>query len=364
MNASAGMQQLIFVYPGDLSASTGGYAYNRHIIHGLKDLGWQLDLISLGDGYPFPTATQVEQARKIFLNCAKGAPIVIDGLALGALPDLAAELAKRHPVIALIHHPLAFESGLSETQKIALQHSEAEALKHVSRVIANSPATARDLTQHYGVPPNMIEVVLPGTARTQRLNAKAHSEGSSPKSVHLLSVGSIIPRKGFDCLMAALHSLADLPWTLSIAGDTSRNRFAHEQLLSDIDRFHFADRVRVLGAISDAELELLYASADVFVLASRFEGYGMVFAEAMAHGLPIVATTGGAIPDTVPPEAGVLVAPGDIAALSMALRDLILDEPQRSRLSSGALDAAARLPTWDQSVQQFAASVRRATPLG
>jgi glycosyltransferase involved in cell wall biosynthesis len=209
----------------------------------------------------------------------------------------------------------------------------------------------------------MIEIVMPGTERTHRLKAKVHSEGSSSKGVRLLSVGSIIPRKGFDCLMEALHSLADLPWTLSIVGDTSRNRFAYEQLLSDIDRFHFADRVRVLGAISDAELEQLYASADVFVLASHFEGYGMVFAEAMAHGLPIVATTGGAIPDTVPPEAGVLVAPGDIAALGNALKDLILDAPCRARLSRGAFEASARLPTWDQSVQQFATIVCRTTLL-
>jgi glycosyltransferase involved in cell wall biosynthesis len=358
------MQQLIFVYPGDLSAPTGGYAYDRHIIHGLKCLGWQLDLISLGDGYPFPTAIQVEQARKTFLSCAKGVPIVIDGLALGALPGLAAELAMHHPLIALIHHPLAFESGLSETQKIALQQSEAEALKHVSQVIANSPTTARDLTQYYGTSRDLIEVVMPGTERVHRPKPKVNGVGSPSNGVHLLSVGSIIPRKGFDCLMEALYPLTDLPWTLSIAGDTSRNPLAYKQLLDDIERFHFADRVRVLGAISEAELERLYASADIFVLASRFEGYGMVYAEAMTHGLPIVATTGGAIPDTVPPEAGVLVAPGDVAALSMALRDLILDAPCRARLSCGALEAAARLPTWDQSVQQFAASVRRVTPLG
>ncbi len=363
MIASAGMQQLVFVYPGDLSAPTGGYVYNRHIIHGLKDLGWELELISLGGGYPFPTADQVDQARTALLGCAKGVPIVIDGLALGALPELAAELAKRHPVIALIHHPLAFESGLSEAQKIALQHSESDALKHVSRVIANSPATARDLSQYYGVSQDMIEIVMPGAERTHRLKAKVHSEGSSSNGVRLLSVGSIIPRKGFDCLMEALHSLADLPWILSIVGDTSRNRFAYEQLLSDIDRFHFVDRVRVLGAISDGELERLYASADVFVLASHFEGYGMVFAEAMAHGLPIVATTGGAIPDTVPHEGGILVEPGDADAFGAALRDLIHDASRRTRLSSGALEVAARLPTWDQSIQQFADIVRRASPL-
>jgi glycosyltransferase involved in cell wall biosynthesis len=204
---------------------------------------------------------------------------------------------------------------------------------------------------------------MPGTERTHRLKPKVESVGKTRNSVHLLSVGSIIPRKGFDCLMEALHSISDLPWSLSIAGDTSRNRAAYEQLLVDIDRFHFAERVRVLGAISDAELELLYDGADVFVLASHFEGYGMVYAEAMAHGLPIVATTGGAISDTVPPEAGVLVAPGDIAALGIALKDLILDAPLRARLSCGALEAAARLPTWDQSVQQFTAIVCRTTLL-
>lgn len=362
MILGAGMQQLIFVYPGDLSAPTGGYAYDRQMINGLKRLGWELELISLGDGYPFPTVAQVERARKALLGRTKGVPIAIDGLALGALPELAAELAKRHPIIAIIHHPLAFEFGLSEAQKRALQRSETEALRHVSQVIANSSTTARDLTQFYGVSPDTIEVVMPGTERTHRLKAKVQGVDRARNGIHLLSVGSIIPRKGFDCLMEALHYVSDLPWSLSIAGDTSRNRVAYEQLLADIDRFHFAERVRVLGAISDAELELLYDSADVFVLASRFEGYGMVYAEAMAHGLPIVATTGGAIPDTVPPEAGVLVAPGDVVALSIALKDLILDAPHRACLSRGAFEAAGHLPTWDQSIQQFAEIVRRVTP--
>ena len=363
MISSAGMQQLIFVYPGDLSAPTGGYAYDRQIIHGLKRLGWELELISLGDGYPFPTVAQVERARKALLGRTKGVPIAIDGLALGALPELAAELAEHHPIIAIIHHPLAFEFGLSEAQKRALQRSETEALRHVSQIVANSSTTARDLTQFYGVSPDTIGVVMPGTERTHRLKPKVESVGKTRNSVHLLSVGSIIPRKGFDCLMEALHSISDLPWSLSIAGDTSRNRAAYEQLLVDIDRFHFAERVRVLGAISDAELELLYDGADVFVLASHFEGYGMVYAEAMAHGLPIVATSCGAISDTVPPEAGVLVAPGDIAALGNALKDLILDAPCRARLSRGAFEASARLPTWDQSVQQFATIVCRTTLL-
>jgi glycosyltransferase involved in cell wall biosynthesis len=108
------------------------------------------------------------------------------------------------------------------------------------------------------------------------------------------------------------------------------------------------------AALSNQELDVLYANADVFVLPSLFEGYGMVFAEAMSYGLPIIATTGRAIPDTVPPEAGLLVPPGDIPNLTAALKTLIQDSSYRSRLSDGALQAASKQPTWDHASQQFA----------
>jgi glycosyltransferase involved in cell wall biosynthesis len=133
-------------------------------------------------------------------------------------------------------------------------------------------------------------------------------------------------------------------------------------LIGDITRFGFEGRVQVLGAVSDSELISLYTQADVFVLASLFEGYGMVYAEAMAYGLPIIATTGGAIPDTVPSEAGLLVRPGDVPALTLALKKVIEDASYRAHLSSGAFRAAAHQPTWDEAVQQFALALRRFTP--
>lgn len=353
------MQQLIFVYPGDLDSPTGGYAYDRRIIHGLRGLGWQMQLIGLGDGYPFPSSAQLEKAEQLLLSLTPGVPMVVDGLALGALPSLAAGIAKRHPLIALVHHPLAFELGLSDSQIALLRQSETEALHHTSKVIANSPATARDLNRHYGVPLNKIDVVLPGTDRIYALAAKTQGNSGSPNEVLLLSVGSIIPRKGFHHLIEALAPLADLPWTLTIAGDTTRHPSAYEDLMTDINRFHLENRVKVLGAVSNEALEGLYSQADVFVLASLFEGYGMVFAEAMAYGLPIIATTGGAIPDTVPSEAGLLVSPGDVPALTLALKTVIDDAPYRACLSSGALQAAAQQPTWDQAVQRFASALSR-----
>ena len=358
----SGMQQLIFVYPGDLHSPTGGYAYDRRIIAGLKSLGWEIELIGLGEGYPFPNLAQVEEAKAQLQGLTAGVPMVIDGLALGALPEVAACVADHHPLIALIHHPLAFEFGLSEEQAALLKQSETEALRHASGVIANSPATARDLNRHYGVPMDRIGVVLPGTDCVSRTEPKRKSSVGASNGVHLLSVGSIIPRKGFPDLIAALAPLADLPWTLSIAGDTTRNAAAFAQLIGEIRRFGFEGRVEVLGAVSDSELISLYTEADTFVLASLFEGYGMVYAEAMAYGLPIIATRGGAIPDTVPSEAGLLVHPGDIPALTLALKTIIEDAPYRARLSSGALRAAAQQPTWDQAAEQFAVALGRFTP--
>jgi glycosyltransferase involved in cell wall biosynthesis len=111
--------------------------------------------------------------------------------------------------------------------------------------------------------------------------------------------------------------------------------------------------------VNNEKLESLYTQADAFVLASLFEGYGMVYAEAMAYGLPIIATTGGAIPDTVPSNAGLLVGPGDVLALTLALKTVIEDAPYRARLSSGALRAAAKQPTWEQAVQRFASVLSR-----
>jgi glycosyltransferase involved in cell wall biosynthesis len=96
-----------------------------------------------------------------------------------------------------------------------------------------------------------------------------------------------------------------------------------------------------------------YARASLFVLPSYLEGYGMALAEAIAHGLPVVSTTAGAIPDTVPATASRLVPPGDVDALANALAELIRDEKARRALERGARAAAAAVPTWVQSAEKF-----------
>ena len=120
----------------------------------------------------------------------------------------------------------------------------------------------------------------------------------------------------------------------------------------EIARLGLADRVSLLGAVTSDQLAPLYASADLFVLPSRFEGYGMAYTEAIAHGVPVVGTTAGAIPDTVPASAGVLVAPDDIEALAAALQRLMENPADRERLAAGA--RAAIFPSWPEQAALFA----------
>ncbi len=302
-------------------------------------------------GFPWPTNETRSAAQARLFAVPAGRVIVIDGLAFGVLPEAASQFCSRNPLIALVHHPLAMESGLSAGQSDLLRASERAALAATSHVIVTSTATARYLVADYAVPAERITVACPGT------DPAPMAQGSQDSIVRLLSIGAIVPRKGFDVLIAALATLIDLPWHLAIAGDRSRDPETAAQLDADIRRHSLGGRVTVHGAVSPERLAELYAGADLFVLASRFEGYGMAYAEAMAHGLPIVGTNTGAIPDTVPADVGVLVAPDDPEALALALRKVIENPDGRRRLGTSARAAASRLPTWQESAKLFARAI-------
>jgi glycosyltransferase involved in cell wall biosynthesis len=337
-----------FAVPGDLATPTGGYAYDRRMIDELSRLGWRIDVLNLGEGFPWPDEATRTAAQTQLLAMPAGSIIVVDGLALGVLPEAVSRLAGRNPLLALVHHPLALESGLSIQQADALRASERTALAAVQGIVVTSAATARLVASDYNVPAERITIVRPGSDQAR------FAQGGQEGVVRLLSVGAVVPRKGFDVLIAALATLTDLPWRLTIAGDRTRDRDAVAQLDSDIARHALEHRIATPGAVSPQCLAALYAKADVFILASHFEGYGMAYAEAVAHGLPVIGTSAGAIPDTVPPDAGLLVAPGDTLAFASALRRLITDADLRRRLAGAARAAAVKLPTWQQSAQVFA----------
>jgi glycosyltransferase involved in cell wall biosynthesis len=341
---------LAFAVPGDLATPTGGYGYDRRIIQELRELGWQVDVADIGDDFPFPGTAERATALAILSAVPAGCPIVLDGLAFGALPEAGA-LRCRTPLIALVHQPLALDPGLDTMQADTFRETERAALAAAARVVVTSEATARILIADYSVKSQRISVVRPGN------DPVPPALGSNDAVVRLLSIGSVVPGKGYDLLIAAIATIADLPWQLTIAGDRTRSLAAAARLDADISAHGLDDRVAVLGAVPPERIIELYLASDVFVLASRFEGYGMALAEAIAHGLPVVSTMAGAVPDTVPAGTGLLVPPDDVAALAQALRRLISDRAERQRLAMNARAAAAQLPTWQDSARLFAGAI-------
>jgi glycosyltransferase involved in cell wall biosynthesis len=273
-------------------------------------------------------------------------PIVIDGLAFGVLPELAERMRESHRLVALVHHPLALETGLSADEAVFLRASEQRALTCASHVIATSAATMSILAQDFQVPVERMSVVEPGT------DMAAFAPHQPGDAIALLSVGAVVPRKGYDVLVAALDQIRELRWRLLIAGDCTRSMATTGELQTQIERLGFGDRIDMRGALSPEQVAVLYSSSDIFVLASRFEGYGMAFTEALAHGLPVVGTTVGAAVQNVPQDAGVLVPVDNADALASALRHLMENPQERERLAAGA--RAVTFPSWREQAERFA----------
>ena len=348
------MKQVVFAVPGDLSTPTGGYVYDRRIVAELPKSGWQVDVLDIGTSFPRASDAELAAAHAQLAALPAGRLIVVDGLAFGVMADSAQALHRSHKLVALVHHPLALETGLEESEADKFRTSERQALSFVCRIITTSATTARILAQEFGVPQQKLSVVLPGN---DRVPLAARPGG---KTVNLLAVGSIVPRKGYDVLIAALGQIPDLPWRLVIAGDPSRSPATAAALQAQIASLHLTGRVDSVGVVSSARLASLYAAADLFVLPSHYEGFGMAYTEAIAHGVPVVGTTAGAIPEAVPRGAGVLVPPDNVGELTSTLMRLIEDPAELARLAAGARAAAAALSTWDDAGRQFSQALDQA----
>jgi glycosyltransferase involved in cell wall biosynthesis len=345
---SRARRRLVLAYPGDLETRTGGYVYDRRLALELEARGWEVRRLSLPAGFPFPSAAELAATDAAFAELPAAGTVLVDGLALGAMPDLAARMRGRLDLVALVHHPLCLETGLDEERAAALAASERAALASARAVVVTSPSTAASVRDLLGVPAGRVTVAVPGTDRAPA----ARGSGGG----RIVCVGTVTPRKGHLVLVEAMAGLADLDWELLCAGSTERDPAAAAAVRARVEALGLRGRVRLLGELAPAEVADLYDRADLCVSASFHEGYGMALAEALARGLPVVAAAGGAVAETVPPAAGLLVPTGDAGALRSALRRFLSEPGLAARLRAGALAARRDLPSWADT----AARVERA----
>jgi glycosyltransferase involved in cell wall biosynthesis len=349
--------ELHLLVPGALDQLTGGYVYDAHMVAGLRELGWRVEVHNLAGRFPGPDAAATAAMNATLESLPDGSRVLIDGLAMGGLPAPIEAHGARLRILSLVHHPLAEETGLSEAERHSFMDRERRALRHCVGVLVSSDYTAQGL-EGYDVPASRIRAVLPGT------EPASPAEGPGPgEPPVLLCVASVTPRKGHDVLVSALARVSDLPWTCTCVGGLDRDPAHADSVLRQVAEAGLGHRIDFIGERHADQLRDLYRGASIFVLASHYEGYGMALAEALAHGLPVVSTTGGAIPYTVPEDVGILVGPGDVSAFASALRHVLTPSTTaRADLAAAARRHASGLPNWRDAALAFAAAIQELAP--
>jgi len=347
--------ELTLIVPGDPAQRTGGYLYDARIVSELKAQGWSVEVIGLDGQFPIVDSKAREHMDHTLENLPEGARVVIDGLALGGLPEVIKAHANRLDLTALVHHPVTDETGLSQALQIRLLISEREALDACRRVIVTSPFTARrlrelDLCRR---DPVVIEPGVDLAELAEAVTGRLQGRETDPAE-QLLCVASLTPRKGQDLLVQALARLSDRQWHCALAGSDQRDPKFASQVKDLIREYGLEDRVELTGELDEHQLRARYQQASVCVLPSHYEGYGMVVTEALARGLPLLATTGGALADTVPSQAALKIPPGDVDALYVALERWLDDPALRQRLTRQAVAARDHLAEWSQTGKCFA----------
>jgi hypothetical protein len=329
-----------FAIPGDIDQKTGGFIYEKNLLHALRAQGRRVAHVVLPAGFPHPTAAETAAAAAALAALPPDEPLILDGLVYGGLPT-AALASVRAPLVAMIHHPVGLETGLPADRARALLQQEAANLALAAHVVVPSPHTRRILVADFGVAEGLVSIAPPGFAAPDPVRAPVDPP-------LLLAVGLIAARKGHDVLIEALAQVADLRWQAQIVGGTHDVQVL-AALSAQAARRGLGPRLLFRGRMDEAELARLYRQATLFALATRYEGYGMVFGEALLHGLPIVACAAGAVPETVPPGTGLLVPPDDAPAFAAALRALLTDAPRRRAMAAAATAAGHALPRWSDT---------------
>lgn len=335
------------IVPAPFDAVSGGNIYDRRVVAGLREAGHTVRVIELAGRHPVADDLARDAACAAWDSIGDDARPIIDGLALPAFAGLEDALSARNAV-GLIHHPTALETGFSELERAAQFAIEKRLLGRLARIVATSDRTAEQLATDFGVNPERVKVVVPGTDDAPR------SPGSAGPTCHILSIGTLVPRKGHDILLRALARLFDLDWRLTVVGSAERDPVHADALASLAQELGIARKVTFAGEVTGDALDALWRQVDVFALATRWEGYGMAIAEALKRGVPVAVSDGGAAGKLVTEMSGAVCPVGDWINLSKALRRMIFSAGLRRAMAEAAFQAGQALPDWQTQVKEFA----------
>jgi glycosyltransferase involved in cell wall biosynthesis len=344
---------LQFVVPAvvaDASRPSGGNVYDRRLRTGLRELGVRVHEHLVAGSWPVPQSADLAALSATLGALPDGDTVLVDGLVASAAPETVAEAAARLQVVVLVHLPL----GVTDAGRRA---GEATMLRRVAAIVATSAWTRSWLVEEYAVPADRITVALPGTDPSEPATG-TRSGGA------FLCVGAVTPLKGHDLLLDALVALGPLSWSCTCVGSLDVDPDFVTGLHGRLRGEGLADRVAFAGVLTGTALDAAYRAADLLVLPSRIETYGMVVTEALARSLPVVGFRTGGVPETLGRTAdgavpGVLVPAGDPATLAVALRTWLRDDGLRARSRRAAGVRRATLPSWSDTAARVAVVLGR-----
>ncbi|WP_149826816.1 glycosyltransferase family 4 protein [Streptomyces tailanensis] len=349
------LRSVHFVLPGgvdDLARPSGGNAYDRRICLDLPGFGWQVHKHAIDGSWPRPDETARAELARTLRELPDGTVVLLDGLVACSVPEIVLPEAERLCLAVLVHLPLGDETGLEPELAAELDAKERTTLRGVPAVIATSDWAVRRLVSHHGLAPERVHVAAPGA------DIAPLASGTDGVS-RLLCVAAVTPRKGQHRLVEALAAVTDLPWSCVLVGGIDQEPEYVDHIRALIAKFGLEDRLHLAGPQAGAALDASYAAADLMVLTSYAETYGMAVTEALARGIPVLATDVGGLPEAVgrAPDGGVpgiLVPPENPAAIAAELRGWFGEADVRRRLKAAARGRRAALDGWATTARSLA----------